>query len=106
MVANYHQSQSVQVIAGKGLSETELAAERARLERVRGEVEYSALFAEFFGLFVDMLFGTRAPADVLDAIDSHAGTPESDLYRPYLLSLWEQHVEEWGDIPARFKQAV
>jgi cyclopropane fatty-acyl-phospholipid synthase-like methyltransferase len=100
VLANYNESQSVQIIAGKDLDAARIVAERDRLARVRGDVAYSPLYATFFGLFVDMLFGTLSPADMLASLDRHADTPEAILFRPYILSLWEENAEHWGPAPA------
>jgi cyclopropane fatty-acyl-phospholipid synthase-like methyltransferase len=98
VVANYHQSQSVQIIAGRELGDG-LAQQQQRLEAVRGQVAYSPLYAEFFGLFVDMLFGTLSPQDMVAALDRNADTPEAELYRPLILSLWEDNAQHWGEPP-------
>ena len=60
---------------------------------------YTELYAQFYGEFVDVIFGTMTAAEMLASIDAHPGTPEAELYRPYLLSLWNHNAELWGDIP-------
>ena len=100
VLANYHQSQSVQLIAGKGLDAPAIAAEKARLNSVREAVAYSPLYAEFFGQFVDMLFGTLSAAEMFASLERHAQTPEAILFRPYILSLWQENAEHWGPAPS------
>jgi len=100
VLANYNESQSVQIVAGKDLDSAAIVSERDRLAAVQNDVAYTPLYAEFFGQFVDMLFGTLSPADMLASLDRHAGTPEADLYRPYILSLWDENAEHWGPAPA------
>jgi SAM-dependent methyltransferase len=101
VLANYDASQSVQIIAGKDLDPSARENELARLSRVEKRVAYSELYTDFYGRFVDVIFGTMTPAEMLADIDAHEGTPESALYRPYLLSLWEKNAELWGPVPGR-----
>lgn len=103
VIAAYTDSQCIQVIAGKGLSRDALAAQQQRMAGVATEVAYSPLYAEFFSQFVDMLYGQLDPAILMDSIDAHAGHAEAALFRPYILSLWEQHEQHWGKIPSRFE---
>jgi cyclopropane fatty-acyl-phospholipid synthase-like methyltransferase len=99
VLANYHESQSVQIVAGKQLSDEAAEAQRERLERHRDEIAYSPLYAELFGQFVDVIFGRLKATEMLAFIDNRSETPEADLYRPYLLSLWRKNAELWGPAP-------
>lgn len=101
VLANYNESQSVQIIACKEIDESGMAQEKERLARVADEIAYSPLYAEFYGQFVDVIFGTATPGELLANIDRHASTPEAALYRPYLLSLWKKNDELWGKIPGQ-----
>lgn len=103
ILASYHDSQCVQVVAAKDMAAEELAAQQARLAGAQKEIAYSPLYAEFFGQFVDMLYGNLAPDILMDSIDRHASTEEAKLYRPYILSLWEKHEDQWGRIPERLR---
>ena len=99
VLANYSDSQSVQIVAGKGLSVEDQQAQRQRLEARRGEIAYSGLYAELFGQFVDVIFGVLTATEMLAYIDSLGDCPEAKLYRPYLVSLWRKNAELWGPAP-------
>lgn len=99
ILANYHESQSVQIVAGKALDEDVQQTHRERLERDRSAIAYSPLYAELFGQFVDVIFGRLTASEMLAYIDARSETPEAGLYRPYLLSLWRKNAELWGPAP-------
>ncbi len=99
-LANFNASQSVQIIAGKQLEANQKASELARIEANRDAIAYSALYAELFAQSVDVLFGKMAASDMLAYIDQLGDTSEAQLFRPYLLSLWQKNAEVWGEVPA------
>jgi len=99
VVTNYHQSQSVQIVAGKHLAGEALERERTRLKRREAEVAYTPLYAELYAQFVDVIFGLQHARDMVAFMDRNADTSEVALYRPYLMSLWEKNAELWGDPP-------
>lgn len=99
-LANFNDSQSVQICAGNGLSPQQIEAEQARIEADADRIAYSPLYAELFGQFVDVIFGKLHARDMLAYIDERSDTSEAELYRPYLLSLWQKNAELWGDAPA------
>jgi len=98
-LANFHESQSVQICAGKGLSDERLEREAARIRAAAQEIAYSPLYAELFAQFVDVIFGTRHARDLLAYIDERTATDEAQLFRPYVLSLWKKNAELWGEPP-------
>ena len=98
-LANFNQSQSVQIIAGKQLDETQKAAELARIKENRDEIAYSPLYAELFAQSVDVLFGKMPATEMLAFIDNLGDVSEARLFRPYLLSLWQKNAEIWGEPP-------
>jgi SAM-dependent methyltransferase len=98
-LANFNESQSVQIIAGNQLDEDTLSSELARIERNRDQMAYSPLYAELFAQSVDVLFGNMAATDMLDYIDQLGDVSEAHLFRPYLLSLWQKNAEIWGEPP-------
>lgn len=99
VLANYHESQSLQIVAGKGLSETAIAGQVARLRTHKSEIAYSPLYAELYAQFVDVIFGVQHARDMFLFMQEHADTPEVALYQPYVLSLWHKNSELWGEIP-------
>lgn len=99
VLANFHESQSVQIVAGKRLSDDEFQSQKARLEAQKDAIAYSELYAELFGQFVDVIFGRLKASEMLEYIDSLGDKPEAGLYRPYLLSLWHKNAELWGPAP-------
>jgi SAM-dependent methyltransferase len=99
VLANYHESQSVQIVAGKQLSEINIRVQQERLQRNESAIAYSPLYAELFGQFVDVIFGRLEASDMLAYIDDRPETPEAGLYRPYLLSLWDKNSALWGPAP-------
>ena len=102
-LANFNESQSVQIVAGKELDAAHRASWLAHIEKNRDEIAYSALYAELFAQSVDVLFGTMPPAEMLSYIDGLGDSSEAALFRPYLLSLWEKNAELWGPIPSQKK---
>lgn len=98
-LANFNESQSVQVVAGKGLAPDQRAGWLAHIEKNRNEIAYSPLYAELFAQSVDVLFGKTPAADMLAYIDGLGDTSEAHLFRPYLLSLWQKNAGIWGDVP-------
>lgn len=99
-LANFNESQSVQIVAGKDLTSNQRAAWLAHIEKNRDEIGYSPLYAELFAQSVDVLFGKMPPADMLAYIDGLGDVSEARLFRPYLLSLWQKNAEIWGPVPA------
>lgn len=99
VLANYHDSQSIQIVAGKSLSTEEDQEQKQRLERHKEQIAYSPLYAKLFGQFVDVIFGRLQASEMLAYIDSVGDEPEAGLYRPYLLSLWQKNAELWGPAP-------
>ena len=100
MLANFHESQSIQICAGKGLSEARFQDELGRVRAAASEIAYTPLYAELFAQFVDVIFGKLRVSDLLAHIDRHSDTDEAQLYRPYVLSLWRKNAELWGEPPA------
>lgn len=98
-LANFNASQSVQVVAGKALSVTQRSDWQAYMEQHADEIAYSPLYAELFAQSVDVLFGQMPPGEMLAYIDGLGGAPEAELFRPYLLSLWDKNAGVWGPVP-------
>lgn len=98
-LANYNDSQSVQIVAGKGLDDAALERERARLDKVQTDVAYSPRYAEYFTQFVDVQFGMLKPAEMLANLDANPEAPETALFRPYLLSIWRKNTAVFGEPP-------
>jgi SAM-dependent methyltransferase len=98
-LANFNESQSVQIVAGKALSAETRAHCLAHIEKNRDDIAYSALYAELFAQSVDVLFGKMPPAEMLAYIDNLGDASEAELFRPYLLSLWGKNAEIWGEVP-------
>jgi len=98
-LANFHESQSIQICAGKGLAEERVQREIARIRAAASEIAYTPLYAELFAQFVDVIFGTLHVRDLIAYIDERPETAEAALYRPYVLSLWQKNAELWGDPP-------
>ena len=99
-LANFHDSQSVQICAGNGLSEEGIEKEKARIHAAASDIAYTPLYAELFAQFVDVIFGKLHARDLLAYIDKLPETSEVGLYRPYVLSLWKKSAELWGEPPA------
>lgn len=99
ILANFNASQSVQIVAGKRLEADQKASELARIATNRDAIAYSALYAELFAQSVDVLFGKMAASDMLAYIDQLGDVSEAQLFRPYLLSLWQKNAEVWGEVP-------
>jgi SAM-dependent methyltransferase len=98
-LANFNESQSVQIIAGKQLDEAVRTEQRRRIDADRVAIAYSPLYAELFAQSVDVLFGKLPPGDMLGYIDRLGDVEEARLFRPYLLSLWGKNAAIWGDPP-------
>ena len=98
-LANFNQSQSVQIIAGKQLGESQKTDLEAYIGKNRDKIAYSAEYAELFAQSVDVLFGKMPPQDMLAYIDGLGDHPEARLFRPYILSLWQKNAPIWGDPP-------
>jgi len=99
-LANFHDSQSVQICAGNRLSAERIEQEIARIEAAASDIAYTPLYAEFFAHIVDVIFGKLHARDLLAYIDERPETDEAKLYRPYVLSLWKKNAELWGKPPA------
>jgi SAM-dependent methyltransferase len=98
-LANFNQSQSVQICAAKELAADRVAQEQARIQAAAGDIAYSALYAELFAQFVDVIFGQLHAREMLAYIDARATTSEAALFRPYVLSLWKKNAALWGQAP-------
>jgi len=99
-LANFHESQSVQICAGKDLCVDRIDSEIARIRGEANDIAYSALYAELFAQFVDVIFGRIHARELLAYIDERPETSEAELFRPYVLSLWKKNAELWGEPPA------
>lgn len=100
VLANFHESQSVQICAGKQMEADAFERERNRIRAEQAHIAYSPLYAELFAQFVDVIFGRLHASDMLAYIDERGDSPEAALYRPYVLSLWKKNAAIWGDAPA------
>lgn len=98
-LANFNQSQSVQIVAGNQLDDAQKQAELSRIRENRDDIAYSALYAELFAQSVDVLFGKMEATAMLEFIDNLGDVSEAHLFRPYLLSLWQKNAEIWGEPP-------
>ena len=99
-LANFSESQSVQIVAGKELDDGQRADLNSYIQSNRQEIAYSPEYAELFAQSVDVLFGKMPPQEMLDYIDGMGDHPEARLFRPYILSLWQKNAEIWGTPPA------
>lgn len=98
-LANFHDSQSVQICAGNGLSAERIRREMTRIQEAACDIAYTPLYAELFAQFVDVIFGKLHARDLLAYIDERPETDEAALFRPYVLSLWKKNAELWGETP-------
>ena len=98
-LANFNESQSVQIVAGKQLEAGQKSSWLAHIEKRRDQIAYSPLYADLFAQSVDVLFGKMPPGDMLTYIDGLGDASEAALFRPYLLSLWGKNAEIWGPVP-------
>lgn len=98
-LANFHESQSVQIIAGQGFTAEQMETGKKRIQSAAGDIAYSPLYAELFAQFVDVIFGRLHARDLVAFIDQQPDTTEAALFRPYVLSLWKKNAELWGDTP-------
>jgi cyclopropane fatty-acyl-phospholipid synthase-like methyltransferase len=101
VLANYDQSQSVQIVASKGLDAAARQAQVQRLNRDAPRIVYSPLYAELFGLYVDVIFGAVPAAEMLAFMDDdeRAESPEVGLFRPHLMAMWRKKGDQWGELP-------
>jgi cyclopropane fatty-acyl-phospholipid synthase-like methyltransferase len=101
VLANYDQSQSVQIVAGKGLDPAARQAQIQRLDRDAARAVYSPLYAELFGLYVDVIFGAVPATEMLAFMDDdeRAESPEVALFRPHLMAMWRKKGDQWGEFP-------
>ena len=76
-LANFNESQSVQIVAGKALEPAQRAAWLSHIEKNREGIAYSSLYAELFAQSVDVLFGKLPPGDMLAYIDSLGDAEEA-----------------------------
>jgi len=98
-LANFNDSQCVQIIAGNQMSGENKAAEIQRITKDSEQIAYSAMYCTLFGHFVDVIFGRMTAAQMLEFVDALGDIAEARLFRPYLLSLWEKNAELWGPSP-------
>ena len=98
-LANFDQSQSVQVVAAKAPNPRQVDAEKSRIAAQQEDIAYSPLYAELFAQSVDVLFGRQPPGEMLAYIDRLGDVSEAHLFRPYLLSLWGKNAGIWGESP-------
>ncbi len=98
LLACYSDSPWIQLIVGKDLSEDEITAQQSRLAEVRTQVRYSQQWGELFGGLLDVIYGVHPPERFLDELNALTQDPEVELYRDYLLALWQQHSEHWGPV--------
>lgn len=99
-LANFSESQSVQILAGKDLNDEQRAGLNQYIASNREAIAYSPEYAELFAQSVDVLFGNMPPQEMLDYIDNMGDHPEARLFRPYILSLWQKNAAIWGTPPA------
>ena len=97
IVRSWSDSPWIQVVAGKGLDEDRLAAERSRLDACADGVVYSARFSELFGRLLDVIYGLAQPQALFD--DLTGDDPETRMFRAYLVALWRQGEAHWGPPP-------
>jgi SAM-dependent methyltransferase len=87
-LARYDNSPWVQIIAGKSLDGARREHLRSVFEVNTQSIAYSEIFSVCFEKTMDLHNGEIETPEILSYLDSIAGTPEGDLFRPYIEASW------------------
>ena len=96
-LAFFHKSSWNQIIAGKDLDADTSAHWQQRLETDKDKIIYSDVFNRLFEYAVDVTYNAIHPSEMMTFIDGLGDLPEAKLYRTYLIGLWKNNTELWGD---------
>lgn len=99
IIGDFHDSPWCQLVVGRGLGDAALEAQRRRVAADRGRIANSPLFGQLFGQAVRVIYGEDHPQVMLDALDAMPPVPEVDLFRTYVLGLWQGNRQQWGEPP-------
>jgi len=96
VLACFADSHWLQLVAGKDLQDR--AMQDQRLRDQREQIAYSALFVQLFEKTSEVIYGEIHPRDALAFLDQHPDTVEDELFRPFILGLWENNTAHWGAV--------
>ncbi|MDJ0654816.1 MAG: class I SAM-dependent methyltransferase [Xanthomonadales bacterium] len=106
VVRSWADSPWIQVIAVPAGAGSQVAAQQERIDPVSQRIAYSRQWGELFGQLLDVIYGLRAPGDLLAALDQMPAHEEVALYRAYLVALWRQGQAHWGALPPEVEAEV
>jgi SAM-dependent methyltransferase len=99
VLGSYSDSVWNQIVAGNELSSEAAQKMQSYLTENKEEFVYSQLFSELFEYAMDVTYKVIHPKEMLTFIESLGDQDVARLYRTYLLGLWRNNSEEWGDAP-------
>jgi SAM-dependent methyltransferase len=92
-LARYDNSPWVQIIAGKSLDRGRKEHLLSVFDENAQSIAYSGIFSECFEKTMDLHNGEIETREMLNYLDSIAGTPEGELFRPYIEASWGAGTE-------------
>lgn len=97
-LGSYSDSVWNQIIAGKELTEEDCAKAIEYLSQNQDDFVYSDTFSKLFEYAMDVTYQVIHPKVMMEYIDSLDDIPVAVLYRRFLIGLWANNQELWGQV--------
>lgn len=98
ILGSYSDSVWNQIVASKDASVEINHASIAYLKNNQKDFVYSATFSKLFEYAMDVTYNAIHPKVMMDYIDTLGDVPVAVLYRRFLIGLWGNNVELWGEV--------
>lgn len=98
ILGSYSDSVWNQIVAVKESTDDSKQTHIDYLAKQESNFVYSATFSKLFEYAMDVTYNAIHPKEMMTYIDSLGDVPVAVLYRRFLIGLWGNNVELWGEV--------
>lgn len=98
IMGSYSDSVWNQIVASKGGDKEFIQSNVDYLTKHESDFVYSQTFSKLFEYAMDVTYNAIHPKEMMEYIDTLGDVPVAVLYRRFLIGLWGNNVELWGDV--------
>ncbi|MCF6318430.1 MAG: class I SAM-dependent methyltransferase [Proteobacteria bacterium] len=98
ILGNYSDSVWNQIVACKGGDEEFKQLNKNYLTKHESDFVYSQTFSKLFEYAMDVTYNAIHPKEMMNYIDSLGDIPVAVLFRRFLIGLWGNNVDLWGEV--------